>query len=956
MRLKGRKLQAADGIFGKLGFPAMLCVLFASAAWGADLVQVQTFRTHSRFAVAIDEGIAVDWRKDGAGFRLLLKGASLADLGAPLGEEKEWAKAFVALKDPRVAGLDISEVSDGVQIVGRWRYPTGGEAPADPQMETFDYRNKAPAQFIVDVWHHAGPTVAQVNAQKKAAQAAAQVKHAQAEKAARVQRKLASIAAQKEADDVGRFCRDPLSEKNDVILQMRPLREPLDFSRWVKITSPDANYEYYQPEGKDSEAQYVRLALELYRQGKFALVNRTLDFFHAEHPKTSYDAEMRFLRANSLIKLGFEKEGQDMLAAIVAEQREAPVALHAALYQAVTRSNAGQHLAALESFMWLAKNYPDHRLNWLFHFAAAEAYALIREAGRAAKEYQWVVEYAPEPMIRADAATRIGDLYLDRLQYEQALAAYSSASTYFKSEAPRFPNYLLNRAETLYHLGQFDRAKGEYQEFLKQYAAYPSAWRATYRLGEIAARKGDPQARAHYYATVNHYPFSPGATLARLRLIPCGDQAGMTLVSGQKFLDEDAARFNSRDILLERYPDYRALATIRALWSWTAGSRAKGAAGAAARAKDDLPIEAIVRELMGGKSPEMREILAPMLATLFRQRVERLLAAGKKAEAVAFYQKRAAYVLGESGGLRPGESEYLLRLSQAASSLGLGQMAEQIARSYQKASAGRAPAATPGSAPERALRLSEQQFTQAKALWIAEASAPKPETAEKIRTLLGTVSDESPFSYEKEIILGRLAERTDQPEAALKHAVRAQLLRPQDSAGGAADLGRLACWVATLQVRAGDPKEALPVFRGVENQIRGRQPAAETPVPPRAVASELDTLGIPVVPELATLILTQAGILEKLGRWGEAASTYGRAIEAGLGGNQATFGQARAQLRTGAATARTQGLATLEKLVANTDSAPGSANDPWVRLAKEALATEKAKMTNRKGAKEGATP
>ena len=961
MRQPSKKLNAAARKIG-ITIPVLAFVLSAQAA---DLVQVQSFRTHSRFAVSIDEGIPVEWKKSQAGFELLLKGATLADLGAPLGEEKQWAEPFRELKDARIAGLEISEGDGAVRIVGRWKYPSGAAALAEPLMESFDYRSKSPAQFVVDVWHRAGPTLAEVEAQKKLATQVAKTRRAERDKAGRAQRKIASVMALRAAEDVGKFCREPMTEKTDVVLQFRPFHEPVNYSRWVTTTTPDSGFVYYEPTAKEPEAQYVRLALELYRQGKPALVIRTLDFFEAEHPKSAYMAEMRFLRANALIKLGLNKEAEDLITSLMASQKDSPVTLHGVLYQAVTRATSGQHLAALDSFQWLIGNYPSHRLNWLFHLGSAESYYSIRETERASKEYQWVVEHATERSNRADAATRLGDLFLDRLQYEQALAAYSQAATYFGKEAEAFPAYHLNRAETYYHLGQFSRAKEAFEQYLAKFSAHPGGWRATYRLGEIAARAGeyDVATRA-YYDTVNRYPFSAGATLARLRLIPCGDHGGMDLASGQKFLEGEAETFDRKaDVVMDRYPDYRGLAAVRALWSWTTASKIQGHAGAAARARDYLPIEAGIRELVSGKSPEVREILTPLLSALFRQRIERLLTEGKKAEAVSFYQQKSPYLPGALAGSHPGESDYLLRLSQAASDIGLGQVAERISAAYKTALSGRGPAADADvrTTAEKTLRLSEQKFTAAKALWVSHGE----KQAEKIRALLAEVSEESPFSYEREIIFGLLDERAGQAESALKHAIRAQILRPAGSGDGA-ELGRLSAWVASLQVKVGDPKAALSIYRGVENQLRAslqnhqsqRTQASQTHVT-KTMPGALETLGVPPTPALETVILAQAGILEEQGRWGEASAAYGRAREDGVGGHQVAFGQARALLRTGNPQEKAQGLAELEKLASaqsEKSSDPINPIDPWIRLAREALATEKSKNTNRKSAKEGTTP
>jgi hypothetical protein len=92
------------------------------------------------------------------------------------------------------------------------------------------------------------------------------------------------------------------------------------------------------------------------------------------------------------------------------------------------------------------------------------------------------------------------------------------------------------------------------------------------------------------------------------------------------------------------------------------------------------------------------------------------------------------------------------------------------------------------------------------------------------------------------------------------------------------------------------------------------------------------------MPELGLVMITQGEILERLGHWGEAAATYARAMEDGLGGDQAVYQYARSLRKSGGSADRQKAHALLEKLAGN-----GSASTDgfWRRLAREALADEK---------------
>src|SRR5204862_408829 len=112
----------------------------------------------------------------------------------------------------------------------------------------------------------------------------------------------------------------------------------------------------------------------------------------------------------------------------------------------------------------------------------------------------------------------------------------------------------------------------ELTAFLDTWSTHAMGWRAAFRLGEIAGRRPGAaaiaQSRAHFLDTINHYPSSPGTTLARIRLAACGDHAGLTPEGRQRFFGEDAMKFDGGgEVEMTRYHEFRALARVRTLVS-----------------------------------------------------------------------------------------------------------------------------------------------------------------------------------------------------------------------------------------------------------------------------------------------------------------------------------------------------------------------------------------------------
>jgi tetratricopeptide (TPR) repeat protein len=895
-------------------------------AYGESSVQIQTFKTHSRLSFQLDEGAQAEWKDIKGGFELFFKGVTLGELGAPLGSEEAWTKQHDKLSDNRLKSIRFHETPAGLKIIGTWKFPVGDNAPAEPKMEHFDYRTKTPVRYVVDFWLKAGPTVLEARIARRRADQLALIKKTEETSKARHERRIAVEKARASTDDVTRFCRQPLSDETDVFLPYLPLHERVNFGRWFPTTTPDSEYIYLEPKGNARDAQYVRLALEMYRQGNPALTVRVLDFFEEEQPASIYRLEMRFLRANALIKLGLNDEALRVLREIISTDKNSGVALHSGMYIAAKFYSTDSHLAALEGFLWLIQHYPGHRMAWVFHLGAAEALYDMRETDRAAKQYQWIVENSPDKAAAADAAARMGDLYLSRFSYERALGSYAQALGNFKTETQRLPAIFLNRAETLYWIGQLDRAEEAFKDFQERFPSHSSGWRATLRLGEIAGRRAgmNEDARKWFYATINRYPFSPGATIARMRLMPCDDHGGFDLIAAEKFFSDEAAKFNGMgDLVSDRFKDLRAVTRVRTLANF---------------GNNEAAVMAGIEELTPIRRSETRDLIGILLGKAFRKTIMNMLADGKKMEALAFYQDKVQKLPAARSFSEFTEPDYLLRLSQAAADLGLGLKAAELSELHRKEEArfekdNRALASLPDPLDlATRVRASERAYTEAKALWMV---AEKTADTKHLRDLLAIVVQESEFSYDREVMLGLLDEREGKLASALSHALKAQVLMPAAVAEGTAgDRLRLEYWISTLHVKAGSPRSAVEILQRLQKFVGA---AGQVKVVERA-----SLLGLPPLPTVEQLVMIEGDVLSGLGRWGEAASAFGRIVERGEGGNHAKYRYADALDKTGE---RVRAVEQYQQIVA------GKTDDFWKKLAGEALAVDKS--TDVVKAKEG---
>ena len=937
----------------------------AASAVAGGKVSIDTLRTLSRLSFVTDGGTRVETKTlDEKGFSLLFRGVQPLDLGFPAGGAD--GDALATLADERLGRLRVRAVDGDTLVEGEWHYPGGSEALAHPAMETFLYQDVKEGRWVFDFWVKTGPTRKSSDRARAIAKTRAEELASQKIAAERVKLQAEEAAEARSDSNLGQFCDEPLKEGMDVFLPFYPLHEELDFSRYFSARKPDEAYPYLEPVAQNDDAQYYRLALSLYRKDKLALALRTLDFHDENVKKTEFGPDLEFLRANIFWKLGQKDKATALFTTMMDRYPGHPSALFAALQLAYDARAAENSLRVYELYTWLATRYPAHEQAWVFRMVAGEALYGMKQTERAAEAYDWLIENAPTREAKAAASIRTGDVHLYRRQYDKAVAAYFRAQSRFPEEAAASPYLQMNRAESLYWLGQYDKAAEGFRGFLQKFSGNPAGWRALLRLAEIEGRraggKGIPEMRKRLLETVNRYPTSPGSTLARLRLIPCGDHAGYTLDSAVNFFDGDVAKFENRpdakeQILLDGFDRMKATLAIQSFIQFGDLTRALDAASAAATE-------------LGTRSPAYGW-LTGIQRKLFRKNLVALLDQGKNYEAAKFFDERIGRVALEAPdspetradreneerkALDVQNPQYLLRLARAVAGLGLGSLSEKVISAFEKAEAQYEVARFSTVLRYRKLglegrRRSEKAFTVAVALFARDPIKNEG----KIREALNTVRDDSPYSFSKALLLARLAENTKSLQGAIAEIQRARILIDRDDPAAAIHAATLDQWIADLQTKIGAKFAALSVL----DEVLGHYPSGARSDGASAAKTKPDAEALPTFASLgivplatrADLIARKAEIYTSLGRWGDVAKTYedllvanaparGDAaesvpsVEAIAEASRVKVELARALIKTGKRGARARSL--LEEVAA----APAKTKDQgfWRELAQKTLA------------------
>jgi tetratricopeptide (TPR) repeat protein len=911
----------------------------ASGVSDGDPIDLLSFKTHSRLRIRIDEGVGTSWKEVPGGFELLLKGLLLSDLGAPLGGETDWSARFSKLADTRLSGLALSETSAGVLIKGRWKFPKGEQAPAKPTMEHFDYRENSPARLVLDFWTKDGPSVAQQKKLDLERTREEERKQAEANAKARDARREQREAARREEENLVRFCQAPLNEKSDVFLEFLPVQDSFELSKHIIQNRPEDDYDWVRPEEGEKDGAHLKLALRLHREKKHALALRTIDFFEKDFPSSRYRREMQFLKSSAQLALGMVQDAQQGFEEIRRNSPDSRAALRSALYSALETQKSGAPLIALEHWIWLIRYHPEHPKAWVFHLMAARNLDELRQTERAAKEYQWVAQNAPDRKERVEGAVRVGDLFYRRRQYERSLASYFQAMNLFPEETKVFPAIHLNRAESFYWLGQVDRAAEAYTEFLARFPAHSAGWRATYRLGEALARKEDAEsqsrARDRFMETINRYPTSPGAQLARLRLLPCGDHAGFDTATAREFFSREIATFDGAgEVQMERWKDHLALSQVRSLISL-------GDHGTA--------IDVAIKSVEGGVPTEPRRLILGMLRSLFRRTVLDHLAAGRKYEALKFHQDKIRdfpMIRGyREDAVNP---DYLLRLSEAATELGMGKLASTLVDQYHRMDAqSQSGARAIASASEEGktgvslgldevLEKAEKAWLEARALWMTEQGRERG----TLDAFLAMIPEQSPRSYGAHIMKAILREKSGTTQEALAELIQARLLLPPSEGVIPGEALRLEAWIARLQEKGGDQLAAIATWRNITLQLEEPEVRRLPAVAPQG-AGVAASLGAGPIPALEDALRSEALILTRLEKWAEADEAWRKLISvvekpAAESGESAVAGpyryeRARVLARIGGRDKLDLARTELQEIVKR------SKDETWKKLAQESL-------------------
>lgn len=885
--------------------------LSASSSAFEGSIEIETQSSFSRLKISIDESFKPSLEETKSGFEIVIPSATLMDIGVPFGGDVEFNRYLSKIKDQRITDLSIQEKESKIVISGKYRFPTGAAALANPVMEHFDFRKNEQGKFMADFFYRKGPTIAQVNQAKRESEA----KKLQAERELLVQkeqeRKLLRGKRLAESKNALLFCDQPLDKNNTVFLRFLAEHPLLNFSSFFPEKVPDYRFDYREPKGNSEEDDLVRLALKLTQENKHALSIKTVDFLEKQYPKSKFLQEMKFLKANSFYRLGMEDKGKNLILEVSKAARGTEVGLQAAAFLAVQSYKNQEWLAALDSFMNLKREMPNHPLIWLFRYGMAECLYEIKQTDQARDEFEWVSKNAPKGEVRAEAAFKQGDLFFERGQYAQAIVSYSAAIKKNETMLAHYPEVLMNLAESYFQLEEWTLASQSYQRFLDAGKNRPNAWRASLRIAEAEGmnQKMSPAIEKSFTETINSYPMSPGAVVARLRLIPCGTHGGFDLGSATRFFSSPEVQNFTGDGMayIGPFRELEGLTEVRTLISFQ---------------EDEKAIQRGIEHLRENPSVVVRHLIETAMIGGIKRILDHELSKGDEVAAISTYEKYGDFLPLPSHD--PMADEIRMKLAKIASERKLTSLALKIIAPYKKINEQSEREVI--AAVEKNLVLEgideteERNLIEARTLWNNPSfKAESQEEVDHLLSRLGFIRDESPFAFERDLIRALYySEVKDFKKAsALTQTITTRMTKVTPQARI-----QIWAWAAELAQKMDDLDFARKAYREARLGLSKVSEKSQGELTLRRLAS---------MPSLQYLYESEGETLEKQQKWKESVALYSEAIENKIGGNHILYAHARALLKEGGRDSKKIASRSLEKIQQSQD------DDVWKRLAEDQL-------------------
>lgn len=318
-----------------------------------------------------------------------------------------------------------------------------------------------------------------------------------------------------------------LRSKESYFIPYPMIRPENNYWEKMKIASPI--YEI-APKTTDENKQ-ARLLLTLFENKRYAVYLKTEEWFTKKYPESEYNDLIDFMTADVYKNLWQDKEdpkyyeiAQVKYKQAIQKHPKSPLVERTSLMLGNMALEKGDSMDAIRLFNdHIEKGYggkADALSNDLARMGTGIAYLKLNRYQEAADIFTKLQKESPHKEMKAEAAYREGDVYVQAKNYQKAVDTYKDAVKKYPEYQSEYPNAFYNQAEALFGMGNYRQALDAYLDFMKKFPSHEHAAFAMTRMGELLDILGADKSRVigAYLETYFRYGESNNAIISRLRL------------------------------------------------------------------------------------------------------------------------------------------------------------------------------------------------------------------------------------------------------------------------------------------------------------------------------------------------------------------------------------------------------------------------------------------------------
>ena len=243
----------------------------------------------------------------------------------------------------------------------------------------------------------------------------------------------------------------------------------------------DKFVEKYPASSKKIDAVFLSIESK-FQQQQFDTAARLFSRFVKEHPDSRLTDDASLRLGESYLRLKKNQEAMVPLKDVLDRFAQSELAGEAAYWIGEAYVRTGEYENAVKYYALGFEHYPSNRLRDYCLYGIGWAYQTKGDYTKAAQWYERLSKEFPSSDLVSASLVRNGECFFYMKEYRKAIQELSASfGGITKTEEKGEAQYLI--AEAYYHLGEFDQARSQYEQFLKEYPGHRLERDVLYALG-----------------------------------------------------------------------------------------------------------------------------------------------------------------------------------------------------------------------------------------------------------------------------------------------------------------------------------------------------------------------------------------------------------------------------------------------------------------------------------------